>query len=83
MDLTGILRELKIKCESLRRAIEIFEERPAEPQLRGRRPRSLTNVHKMRIVMVRERFKWSVPRIAESLQRPVPVVRGYLRARKS
>jgi hypothetical protein len=83
MDLNGILKELKIRRESVRRAIEILEEESRDSTKSGRRPRSLNNIEKMRTIMLQTRFKWAVPRIAKSLDRPVPVVRAYLRAWKS
>lgn len=83
MDLNGILQELKTRRESVRRAIEILEKQPRDSAKSGRRSRSLSNIEKMRTIMLQTRFKWAVPRIAKSLQRPVPVVRAYLRTRKS
>jgi hypothetical protein len=73
MDLNGILQEL----------IEILEDQPRDSAPSGQRSRSLSNIEKMRTIMLQRRFKWAVPRIAKSLGSPVPVVRAYLRAWKS
>lgn len=83
MDLNAILQELKTRRESVRRAIEILEEQPRDSAKSGQRSRNLSSIEKMRTIMLQTRFKWAVPRIVKSLDRPVPVVRAYLRAWKS
>jgi hypothetical protein len=83
MDLNVILQRLKTRHDSVSRAIQILEEHQSDSGRPGRRSRSLNNIEKMRTIMLRTRFKWAVPRIAKSLNRPVPVIRAYLRAWKS